>query len=117
MWSRERAIEGGHRVAPATAPHRIGDRLAMFEARDGAGGNDVALTGHFVPAHTSLREEIQLCDGPQHRQRGLVASSYEHARIASASHAARCAKKRQYSPIGYLAGDAPQLAGPHAGAA
>jgi alkylation response protein AidB-like acyl-CoA dehydrogenase len=51
-------------------------------ALSGTGSNDVTLEDHFVPAHMTIREETRLRGGPQHRQRGLIASSYEHTGIA-----------------------------------
>jgi indole-3-acetate monooxygenase len=51
-------------------------------ALSGTGSNDVALKDHFVPAHMTIWEEKRLRGGPQHRQRGLTASSYEHTGIA-----------------------------------
>jgi alkylation response protein AidB-like acyl-CoA dehydrogenase len=48
----------------------------------GTGSNDVELKDHFVPAHMTIWEEKRLRGGPQHRQRGLIASSYEHTGIA-----------------------------------
>ena len=51
-------------------------------ALSGTGSNDVALDDCFVPQHMTFYEEKCLRGGPQHRQRGLTASSYEHTGIA-----------------------------------
>lgn len=51
-------------------------------ALSGTGSNDVALADHFVPEHMTFWKETRMRGGPQHRQRGLVASSYEHTAIA-----------------------------------
>ncbi len=48
----------------------------------GTGSNDVALKDYFVPAQMTIWEEKRLRGDPQHRQRGLTASSYEHTGIA-----------------------------------
>jgi alkylation response protein AidB-like acyl-CoA dehydrogenase len=59
----------------------IFDNWNVF-ALSGTGSNDIALTDYFVPSHMAFWEEKRMRGGPQHRQRGLVASSYEHTGIA-----------------------------------